>query len=119
MSRKPSEKEKTRKKEKLSRLFSEDNHLFNAEWHTRMDTWLKEARRRSRGIVDKRGNTMPPIFDVVKYAKRLLDDCGIEETKLERHNNIKMLESECTKKVADLHDRKLYHISSIIERLSS
>lgn len=107
-----SERRKSSRAKHLENLAASCFENFCAEWHTRMNSWLAEARRRTtdiEGIFERKR----PAFEVVAYAKNALEDANIDETVLENHNSINMLEHACTKSVASLYDKKLYHLKSI------
>lgn len=113
---KAAERRKASRLRYLATLALANPDRFRSEWDKRMDSWLHEIRRRAGILVDNHGETMPPAFDVIKEAERLLHASGLRKDDLEEHRSINILVNECCKVLASHIDNRLYYLSPKIQR---
>lgn len=113
---KAAERRKAQRQKYLSGLAKANPEKFRDEWNKRMDSWLLEVRRRAGKFKDEDGKPIPPAFEVIQHAKRLLTECGIKETVLENCNSVDMLINECCKILSYHIDRRLYQLNVILKK---
>jgi len=113
---KASERRKARRQNYLAGLAATDPQRFQYEWNKRMDSWLDEAWKRTGKFINDDGDVVPPVFELVDNASRLLEECGVSENVLEDFCSIDVLINECCKAVSSHIDSRLYHLNVKLEK---
>ncbi len=108
---KAAERRKARRQQYLAALAARNPEKFREEWNKRVESWLLEVWSRAGRLRDEQGNPVPPAFEVVDAAHRLLTNCGDQETTREAYESLDVLAHECCRAVSVHVDGRLYHLN--------
>lgn len=112
MGKKASERRKEYRQAYLRRLAKENPERFLHEWNKRLDSWSREAKRRSEYLRDRDGNPVPNAFGVVRAALDELCCCGKEAVELEYAATGADMTDVVCRAVANAFDFRIYRLSN-------
>lgn len=113
---KAAERRKERRQKYFSELAVSRPEKFQEEWEKRMDSWVHEIWKRAGRLVDEKGKPIPPAFEVVEHAMRLLKECGVKKAVLKNCTSVEMLIYECCKVLSHHIDIRIYHLNAAYKK---
>lgn len=109
---KASERRNKRRIKYLLQLVETDSEKFSREWSKRLESWSNQTRRNAGTLYPDDNNAEKSVFDIVDKAEEILKQCGQKAYELEAEATREILETECTKAVAQAVDHRLSRLTT-------
>lgn len=95
----------------LARLASKEPERFNEAWEKRLSSWLEQIGKDAGRLHGLENRSLPPVFDRVDEAMRVLQHCGEEIYRQYAPEAWELLSTECCRQFGRWVDPSLFRIN--------
>ena len=97
----------------LAHLAQKEPEIFEKKWELRLNSWLGMIRRDAGMLKDLKDNPVPPVFEVIEEALRVLERCGEPAYSKYAKETFEILSNKCCSTIAVHIDPRIFRLNNL------